>query len=80
MKYLWILLLAGTSLYADEPMGGAPPLISQMAILAGLALLPFAVMLLTSFVKIVIVLSLLRNAIGVQQSPPTKSSTGSLCL
>ncbi|KPK33741.1 MAG: type III secretion system protein SsaR [Chlamydiae bacterium SM23_39] len=33
-------------------------------------------MLLTSFVKIVIVLSLLRNAIGVQQTPPNQVING----
>lgn len=54
----------------------APKLITQMAVLAGLALLPFAVMLLTSYVKIVVVLSLLRNALGVQQSPPNQVLNG----
>ncbi len=56
--------------------GNAPPLISQMAVLAGLAILPYAIMLLSSYVKIVIVLSLLRNALGVQQSPPNAVLTG----
>src|SRR3990167_6300873 len=37
----------------------SPNLLTMLSVLAGLALLPFAVMLLTSFVKIVIVLSLL---------------------
>lgn len=54
----------------------SPKLITQMAVLAGLALLPFAVMLLTSYVKIVVVLSLLRNALGVQQSPPNQVLNG----
>lgn len=53
-----------------------PTLITQLTVLAGLALLPFAVMLLTSYVKVVIVLSLLRNAIGVQQSPPNQVLNG----
>lgn len=53
-----------------------PTLMTKLAILAGLSLLPFAVMLLTSFVKIVIVLSLLRNALGVQQVPPNQVLTG----
>lgn len=35
-----------------------------------LALAPLAVVMLTSFTKLVVVLSLLRNAIGLQQSPP----------
>jgi len=64
---------------ADQLPAGeqaTPTLITQMGVLAGLALLPFAVMLLTSYVKVVIVLSLLRNAIGVQQSPPNQVLNG----
>ena len=53
-----------------------PSLISQAAALALLSLLPFIIMLLTSFVKIVIVLSLLRNALGVQQAPPNQVING----
>jgi type III secretion protein R len=53
-----------------------PALVSQLAVLAGLSTLPFVVMLLTSYVKIVIVLSLLRNALGVQQSPPNQVLNG----
>ncbi len=53
-----------------------PSLIVELAVLAGLSILPFAVMLLTSFVKIVVVLSLLRNAIGVQQTPPNQVLNG----
>lgn len=59
-----------------EEAGTPPTLISQLAILTFLSLLPFAVMLLTSYVKIVIVLSLLRNALGVQQSPPNQVLNG----
>lgn len=53
-----------------------PPLVTRLAVLAGLALTPFAVMMLTSFVKIVVVLSLLRNALGVQQTPPNQVLNG----
>ena len=35
-----------------------------------LSLAPFVVVMITSFTKIVVVLSLLRNALGVQQVPP----------
>lgn len=54
----------------------SPKLLTQLAVLAGVAILPFAVMLLTSYVKVVIVLSLLRNALGVQQSPPNQVLNG----
>lgn len=54
----------------------APNVLTQLSILAGLAVLPYAIMLLTSFMKIVVVLSLLRNALGVQQSPPNQVLNG----
>lgn len=59
-----------------EQTTAQPKLITQLAVLAGLAVLPFAVMLLTSYVKIIIVLSLLRNALGVQQTPPNQVLNG----
>lgn len=55
---------------------GAPNVVTMMTVIAMVALLPFAVILLTSFVKIVIVLSLLRNALGVQQAPPNQALNG----
>ena len=55
---------------------GTPSMIEQAAAITAMALLPFAVMLLTSYIKIVIVLSLLRNALGVQQSPPNPVLSG----
>ena len=60
----------------EIPSGEPPSLITSMAILAAMALLPFAVMMLTSFLKIVVVLSLMRNALGVQQSPPNQAING----
>ena len=53
-----------------------PSMVTKIAVLAGLSLLPFAIMLLTSFMKIVVVLSLLRNALGVQQTPPNQVLNG----
>lgn len=53
-----------------------PSLTTKLGILAGLSLLPFAVMLLTSFTKIIVVLSLFRQALGVQQSPPNQVLVG----
>ncbi|MCP5506610.1 MAG: type III secretion system export apparatus subunit SctR [Chlamydiales bacterium] len=55
---------------------GEPNVVTMMAVIALVALLPFAIILLTSFLKIVIVLSLLRNALGVQQAPPNQALTG----
>lgn len=53
-----------------------PSLITQTAAIAFMSLMPFIVMILTSFVKIVVVLSLLRNALGVQQAPPNQVING----
>jgi type III secretion protein R len=41
-----------------------------------IALLPFAAMVVTSYTKIVVVLGLLRNALGVQQVPPSMVLNG----
>jgi type III secretion protein R len=54
----------------------SPSMIEELTAITALSLLPFAIMLLTSFMKIVIVLSLLRNALGVQQSPPNQVISG----
>lgn len=60
----------------ESPAGANPSMVTKLAILAGLSLLPFAIMLLTSYMKIVVVLSLLRNALGVQQTPPNQVLNG----
>lgn len=44
--------------------------------LAVLSLLPFVIIMVTSFVKISVVLSIVRSAIGTQQIPPTQVITG----
>lgn len=53
-----------------------PSLITQGLALSLFSLLPFIIMILTSFLKIVIVLSLLRSALGVQQAPPNQIING----
>jgi type III secretion protein R len=47
-----------------------------LLLLLGLGTLPFFAVLLTSFTKIVIVLGLLRQALGVQQVPPNMVLNG----
>ena len=42
----------------------------------GMALLPFLIIMVTSFVKISVVLSIVRSALGTQQMPPTQVITG----
>lgn len=53
-----------------------PSLITEAVALSLFALLPFIVMILTSYMKIVIVLSLLRSALGVNQAPPNQIING----
>lgn len=53
-----------------------PSLITQAVSLSLLSLMPFIIMILTSFLKIVVVLSLLRSALGVQQAPPNQIING----
>jgi type III secretion protein R len=60
----------------DEGTANNPALLTKLGVLAALSLLPFALMMLTSFVKIVVVLSLLRQALGVQQTPPNPVLNG----
>jgi len=43
---------------------------SLIVLLVGLSLLPFVVMVATSYLKIVVVMSLIRNALGIQSIPP----------
>ncbi|MDQ7729757.1 type III secretion system export apparatus subunit SctR [Halomonas sp. SpR8] len=47
-----------------------PDLIGIVVLVASLGLLPLAVVTMTSFLKIAVVLFLIRNALGVQQTPP----------
>lgn len=44
--------------------------------LATLGLAPFMLMMITSYVKIIVVTSLVRNALGVQQVPPAMALNG----
>lgn len=57
---------------ADTPGGGSVTgrIIQMMALLTILSIAPGILMVATSFTRIVVVLSLLRTALGVQQVPP----------
>lgn len=71
--------LGNFSFTGDQGIAHAPnppSLIIQVLALVGISMLPILVMMLTSFVKMVITMSLLRNALGVQQSPPNQVLNG----
>ena len=44
--------------------------LSLIVLFVGLSLLPFVAMVATSYLKIVVVMSLIRNALGIQSIPP----------
>jgi flagellar biosynthetic protein FliP len=64
-----LLPLAGHSVRAGLPL-------DALAALTALAVAPFVVIMTTSFVRIVIVLSLVRSAIGASSLPPNAVITG----
>ena len=66
--------LAGEQTLSQASYAGSP--LAMMSMLAVMSLLPFAVLMLTSFSKIAVVLSLARSAMGTQQAPPTIVLTG----
>jgi type III secretion protein R len=80
--FFFFLILPTLSLFAQDVATtvqeriNEPDIVTKLAVLVGIAVLPFFIMLLTSFAKMVIVLSLLRNAIGVQQTPPNQVING----
>ena len=80
-RIIFFILIALPQLsYAQGADDATTPIVVKVASLALLALLPFIVMLMTSFLKMIIVFSLLRNAIGVQQSPPNQALNGMALL
>ncbi|WP_259783167.1 flagellar type III secretion system pore protein FliP [Aestuariispira ectoiniformans] len=68
----WGLPAEAQSINIDIGEGGTVTgrLVQLVALLTVLSLAPSAMVMVTSFTRIVIVLSLLRTALGAQQSPP----------
>jgi type III secretion protein R len=60
---------------AGAPAFTSRPLVLMLA-MAALSLLPFVLLLMTSFVKIAVVLSILKSALGTPQIPPGQVVTG----
>lgn len=81
VRFLFLLTLAATvlpsaaaaqTLTLDLGDGGSfsSRIIQLVMLMTVLSLAPSILIMMTSFIRIVVVLSLLRTAIGVQQSPP----------
>jgi type III secretion protein R len=67
-------VVGGVDILGNDSISNRPLIL--MTAMAGLALVPFVGMMVTSFVKIAVVLSITRQAIGMQQAPPTTVITG----
>src|SRR5215469_13848638 len=61
---------------ADAGSGTLASPVVMVIVLGALSLAPFVLIMLTSFVKISVVLSILRNALGTQSAPPNQVITG----
>jgi type III secretion protein R len=58
------------------PTSSGGELLPLLIIILAIGLIPFVAMMVTSYTKIVVVLGLLRNALGVQQVPPNMVLNG----
>jgi type III secretion protein R len=78
MSPLLVLAAARSApLHLEVPGDGlAGNQLELLGLLAALALVPFAILMVTSFSKIAVVLSIVRSALGTQQAPPTMVLTG----
>ncbi len=72
---LFCLFVSGAA-YAQAGRTGVSKPLVLLVVLAALSLVPFMVMMITSFVKIAVVLALIRSALGTQQVPPNIVITG----
>jgi len=83
VKYAWLVLAPLALVLSADPAaaqqvtldlgqgsGMTERLVQIVALITILSVAPSILIMVTSFVRIVVVLSLLRTAIGIQQSPP----------
>jgi type III secretion protein R len=70
-----LLALAAAARSSPAPDLTSRPLVLIFA-MAALSLIPFVLLLVTSFVRIAVVLSILKSALGTPQIPPTQVVTG----
>lgn len=71
---------AGLPAFTSAPTGGGGQTytlsLQTLLLLTALSFLPAALMMMTSFTRIIIVLSLLRQALGTQSAPPNQVLIG----
>ncbi len=63
------IVAAATSI--DSAVKGMDPALQLIILMASLSLIPFIVVSMTSFLRYIIVLSILKTALGTQQVPPS---------
>jgi flagellar biosynthesis protein FliP len=77
---LWpaVLMAAptGINLNLQDGSGGVSTTLQLVALMTVLSLAPSIIIMMTSFVRIVIVLGFVRNALGTQQMPPNQVLIG----
>lgn len=73
--FLFSFLTSPVYAQPSANVGVSKPLV-LLLVLAALALVPFVIMMATAFVKLAVVLALIRNALGTQQVPPNVVVTG----
>jgi flagellar biosynthetic protein FliP len=66
----------GASFNLEPGADGSSGAVQMLVLLSVLALLPLGLMLCSAFTRIIVVLSLLRQAMGLQQVPPTPVLVG----
>ena len=84
---LFLTIFASKDIYAIETLGGLPALnvdtnenggttyslsLQILLLMSALTILPSVLLGMTSFTRIVIVMSILRQALGTQQTPPNQ--------
>lgn len=66
----------GVTINASTDATGSMGALQLLFVFVALALAPSLLLLMTSFTRIIVVLSFLRNAIGLQQTPPNQVLIG----
>src|SRR3954469_6056654 len=76
----WAAYAAGIPAFTSAPTAGGGTAYSlpvqTLLLMTALSFLPAALLMMTSFTRIIIVLSLLRQALGTQSAPPNQVLVG----
>jgi type III secretion protein R len=69
LRLLALLCLTASSAYAQRPAGGPPNPIVLVLIIGAISLAPFLAIMMTSFIKLSVVLALIKSGLGTQVPP-----------